>query len=73
MRLNATDARNYYGPNVGGPNQTPPAASSITASGSASQSASGNVSLLANPGLGAVVLVAIVFLILHRGGISKEG
>lgn len=72
MRLNAADPTQYYGANVGSANQTPPHATSITASGSASQNASGSVSILANPGLGTIVLVAIVFLILHKGGIVKE-
>ena len=73
MRLNGVNAANYYGPAAGGMNQQPPPAANITASGSASQNASGNASILVNPGLGVIGIFVLGLLILHYGGIRRSG
>lgn len=68
-----TPVTNFY-PTAGGRSQSPPTAQPITASasGSVSQSASGSVSFAANPGVWTVALLALTFLILHKGGIVNE-
>jgi hypothetical protein len=67
-----TPSTNYY-PTGGQATQRPPAAgaaANITAGGQASQSASGNISLALNPGIWLGVMLGVVFLIMHKGGIE---
>lgn len=72
MRMDypGVSATTYYRP---GESQKPPVTTTpftATASGNASQSASGAVALTGHPGLWLVVGVVATFLILHKAGLD---
>jgi hypothetical protein len=70
MDYPGVSATTYYRP---GESQKPPVTTTpftATASGNASQSASGAVALTGHPGLWLVVAVVATFLILHKAGLD---